>query len=145
MVVIERLAEGRDRRTKIIATIRPATSSEEALRELLQAWMNVARLNFSHGVPKEHLETIQRLRRLAAELEIPVAILQDLPRPKVRIARSPTGRRRSEPGRRSRSRRVRSREPRPAGGGRARGHTSHSEHDTRVRRPHKTRTREDVI
>ena len=86
MVVIERLAEGRDRRTKIVATIGPATSSEEALRALLQAGMNVARLNFSHGTPEEHLETIQRLRRLAAELEIPVAILQDLPGPKVRIA-----------------------------------------------------------
>jgi pyruvate kinase len=85
MVVIERLAEGRDRRTKIVATIGPATSSEEALRALLQAGMNVARLNFSHGTPEEHLETIQRLRRLAAELEIPVAILQDLPGPKVRI------------------------------------------------------------
>jgi pyruvate kinase len=85
MVVIERLAEGRDRRTKIVATIGPATSAEEALRALLQAGMNVARLNFSHGTPEEHLETIQRLRRLAAELEIPVAILQDLPGPKVRI------------------------------------------------------------
>jgi pyruvate kinase len=47
--------------------------------------MNVARLNFSHGTPEEHLETLRRLRRLAAELEIPVAILQDLPGPKVRI------------------------------------------------------------
>ena len=85
MVVIERLAEARDRRTKIVATIGPATSSEEALRALLQAGMNVARLNFSHGTPEEHRETIERLRRLAEELAIPVAILQDLPGPKVRI------------------------------------------------------------
>ena len=85
MVVIERLAEGRDRRTKIVATIGPVTSSEETLRALLQAGMNVARLNFSHGTPEEHRETIQRLRRLAAELEIPLAILQDLPGPKVQI------------------------------------------------------------
>ena len=83
--MIERLAEGRDRRTKIVATIGPATSSEESLRALLQAGMNVARLNFSHGTPEEHRETIERLRRLAEELAIPVAILQDLPGPKVRI------------------------------------------------------------
>lgn len=85
MAVIERLAEGRDRRTKIVATIGPATSSEAALRALLQAGMNVARLNFSHGTPEEHRETIQRLRRLAEALAIPMAILQDLPGPKVRI------------------------------------------------------------
>jgi pyruvate kinase len=85
MVVIERLADGRDRRTKIVATIGPATSSEAALRALLQAGMNVARLNFSHGTPEEHRETIERLRRLAEEVAIPVAILEDLPGPKVRI------------------------------------------------------------
>jgi pyruvate kinase len=63
----------------------PATFPEEALRALLQAGMNVARLNFSHGTPAEHLETIERLRRLAEALAIPVAILQDLTGPKVRI------------------------------------------------------------
>jgi pyruvate kinase len=83
--VIERLAEGQDRRTKIVATIGPATSAEDTLRALLQAGVNVARLNFSHGTSEEHLETLRRLRRLAAELKIPVAILQDLPGPKVRI------------------------------------------------------------
>jgi hypothetical protein len=82
---LKRLAEGKDRRTKIVATIGPATSTEEALRALLQAGMDVARLNFSHGTLEEHLETIQRLRRLAEELEIPVAVLQDLSGPKVRI------------------------------------------------------------
>jgi pyruvate kinase len=83
--VIERLHEGRDRRTKIVATIGPATFTEDALRALLQTGMNVARLNFSHGTPAQHLETIERLRRLAEALAIPVAILQDLTGPKVRI------------------------------------------------------------
>jgi pyruvate kinase len=82
---VKRLAEDRDRQTKIVATIGPATSTEEALRALLQAGMDVARLNFSHGTPEEHLETIQRLRRLAETLAVPVAILQDLSGPKVRI------------------------------------------------------------
>ena len=82
---VKRLAEDRDRQTKIVATIGPATSTDEALRALLQAGMDVARLNFSHGTPEEHLETIQRLRRLAETLAVPVAILQDLSGPKVRI------------------------------------------------------------
>jgi pyruvate kinase len=83
--VTARLAEGRDRRTKIVATIGPASSTEEALQALLEAGMDVARLNFSHGILEEHLETIRRLRRLADALQVPVAILQDLTGPKVRI------------------------------------------------------------
>jgi pyruvate kinase len=74
-----------DRRTKIVATIGPATSTEEGLRGLRVAGMDVARLNFSHGTREEHLETIRRLRRLDQEREAPVAILQDLAGPKVRI------------------------------------------------------------
>ena len=81
----ERLAEGRDRRTKIVATIGPASSTEEALQALLHAGMDVARLNFSHGTPEEHRETIRRLRRLAEEQQVPVAVLQDLTGPKIRI------------------------------------------------------------
>jgi pyruvate kinase len=83
--MIEHLAEGRDRRTKIVATIGPATSTEEGLTALLQAGMDVARLNFSHGTPEEHVETMRRLRRLAEALRVPLAILQDLAGPKVRI------------------------------------------------------------
>jgi pyruvate kinase len=81
---IKRAADG-ERRTKIVATIGPASSAEGTLKGLLKAGMNVARLNFSHGTAEEHLETVQGLRRLAAELEMPVGILQDLPGPKVRI------------------------------------------------------------
>uniref|UniRef100_UPI00397AA09B pyruvate kinase n=1 Tax=Salmonella sp. SAL4360 TaxID=3159881 RepID=UPI00397AA09B len=84
-VVTGRLAEDRDRRTKIVATIGPASSTEKALQALLEAGMDVARLNFSHGTREEHRETIRRLRRLADARQVPVAILQDLTGPKVRI------------------------------------------------------------
>jgi pyruvate kinase len=83
--------DGGDRRTKIVATIGPATSTAGALRALVQAGVNVARLNFSHGTPEGHLETILRLRRLAGALEVPIAILQDLTGPKVRIGEFAAG------------------------------------------------------
>jgi pyruvate kinase len=73
------------RRTKIVCTIGPATAAPAELRALIEAGMNVARLNFSHGTHETHGEVIAHLRRLAAELERPVAILQDLAGPKVRI------------------------------------------------------------
>ena len=73
------------RKTKIICTIGPATSSEERLGELLDAGMNVARVNFSHGDAAGHGQVIDRLRRLADERGTPLAILQDLGGPKVRV------------------------------------------------------------
>ena len=73
------------RRTKIVCTIGPATRSPEALRQLLQAGMNVARLNFSHGKHEQHAEVVSYLRALAEEMQQPVAILQDLSGPKVRV------------------------------------------------------------
>ncbi len=72
-------------KTKIVCTIGPATASEERLRELLQAGVDVIRLNFSHGTHADHQLVIERVRRLATELALPVAILQDLAGPKVRI------------------------------------------------------------
>jgi len=77
------------RRTKIVATIGPATESEERLRELLKAGLNVARLNFSHGSMEWHRERFELLRRLAAEHGVPLAILQDLSGPKVRVGAIP--------------------------------------------------------
>ena len=76
---------GMERRTKIVCTIGPATSSRAQLRALLERGMNVARLNFSHGEPAEHLAVIAGIRALSAELDIPTAVLQDLAGPKVRI------------------------------------------------------------
>jgi pyruvate kinase len=73
------------RKTKIVCTIGPATESPAQLQALLEAGMNVARLNFSHGNHTEHGQRITHLRRLAEELGTPLAILQDLAGPKVRI------------------------------------------------------------
>jgi len=73
------------RRTKIVCTIGPASSSEQVLKKLIQAGMNVARLNFSHGDYAFHRRVIRTIRRLERKLDRPVAILQDLPGPKIRI------------------------------------------------------------
>ncbi|MEM1000041.1 MAG: pyruvate kinase [Bacteroidota bacterium] len=74
-------------RTKVVCTIGPASSSEEMLRQLILAGMDVARLNFSHGSHEVHAETVARVRRLSEELNLPVAILQDLQGPKIRIGK----------------------------------------------------------
>ena len=73
------------RQTKIVCTIGPATSSEAALQALIEAGMNVARLNFAHGDHAQHGAVIARVRALAERLDAPVAVLQDLAGPKVRI------------------------------------------------------------
>ncbi len=73
------------RKTKIVCTIGPATESEEMLGNLIDAGMNVARLNFSHGTHESHLKTIQRIRKVAEKKRVPIAILQDLSGPKIRV------------------------------------------------------------
>jgi pyruvate kinase len=73
------------RRTKIVCTIGPVSASEKILKGLIQGGMNVARLNFSHGDYAFHRRVIQLIRRLERRLDRPVAILQDLPGPKIRI------------------------------------------------------------
>ncbi|HLW49052.1 MAG TPA: pyruvate kinase [bacterium] len=78
------------RRTKIVATLGPASESEPVLRRLIAAGMNVARLNFSHGTRAEHGGTIRRLRRIAGEAGVPLAILQDLQGPKIRVGLLPS-------------------------------------------------------
>ncbi len=85
-------------KTKIVCTIGPATASEERLRELLHAGVDVIRLNFSHGTQADHQHVIERVRRLANQLELPVAILQDLAGPKVRIGTFTNGTITLEPG-----------------------------------------------
>ncbi len=72
------------KRTKIVATIGPASRSPETLRALVDAGLNVARLNFSHGTHESHGATIADIRGVAATTGISLAILQDLPGPKVR-------------------------------------------------------------
>jgi pyruvate kinase len=72
-------------RTKIVCTIGPASRQPEILCQLIQAGMDVARLNFSHGSPAEHAENITRIRAAAREVGKPVAILADLQGPKLRV------------------------------------------------------------
>ena len=73
------------RRTKIVATIGPASGDSETLARMVEAGMDVARLNFSHGSPHEHAATAERVREAASRAGRQVGILQDLPGPKLRI------------------------------------------------------------
>jgi pyruvate kinase len=79
------------RRTKIIATIGPSSSSPEVIRQLVLAGMDVARLNFSHGSYEDHAKVIKALRKISAELDKPITILQDLQGPKIRVGILPGG------------------------------------------------------
>ncbi len=72
------------RKTKIVCTIGPATDSEEMLSRLMDAGMNVCRLNMSHGSYEEHAARIDRIKRLRAEKGIPIAIMLDTKGPEVR-------------------------------------------------------------
>jgi pyruvate kinase len=73
------------RRTKIVATVGPASESVDVLRQMVEAGLNVARLNFSHGSHAWHAQRIGLLRQLAEEAGRPLAILQDLSGPKLRL------------------------------------------------------------
>jgi len=73
------------RRTKIVATIGPACRDPETLARMVEAGLDVARLNFSHGTREEHAENVRRVREAADRVGRQVAILQDLPGPKLRI------------------------------------------------------------
>lgn len=79
------------RRTKIVCTIGPASDDASTLRALIAAGMDVARLNFSHGDPDTHARVAERLRDAAGREGRPVAILQDLQGPKLRIGRLDEG------------------------------------------------------
>ena len=79
------------RRTKIVATIGPASSSPEKLRRLISKGLNVARINFSHGKAEDHLETIRLIRKISEQLKKPVAILGDLCGPKIRVGEFQNG------------------------------------------------------
>ena len=74
----------RIKRTKIIATVGPASNSKEKLLELVKAGANVFRLNFSHGTHEQHLQVIKYIREINKEHNYNVSILQDLQGPKIR-------------------------------------------------------------
>lgn len=73
-----------ERHAKIVATIGPASEDEGIMVKLVEAGMNVARMNFSHGTHEQHAQRIERLRRISERLGQPIAILQDLQGPKIR-------------------------------------------------------------
>ena len=73
------------RRTKILATLGPGSSDEANLTKLIQAGVNVFRLNFSHGSAEEHTERAMTIRKIAKSLQMPVGILCDMQGPKIRI------------------------------------------------------------
>ncbi len=77
------------RRTKIICTVGPATSAPERLQALVEAGMNVARLNFSHGAYEFHAQTARYLRQISSQQGKPIAIMQDLCGPKIRLGTLP--------------------------------------------------------
>src|SRR5215472_4112496 len=74
-------------KTKIVATIGPASETSEMLERLIRAGLNVARLNFSHGDLAGHAERIERIRSAAKAVGRRVAIMADLPGPKMRIGK----------------------------------------------------------
>jgi pyruvate kinase len=76
-----------NRRTKIVATLGPASSDEETFRQLVRAGLDVARLNFSHGSHEQKLELIRMVRKIAAEEKKPLCILGDLQGPKIRTGK----------------------------------------------------------
>ena len=75
----------RDRFTKIVATLGPASSSRERLSALFEAGADVFRLNFSHGTQDDHRQRVDLLRALEKEYKHPIAILMDLQGPKLRL------------------------------------------------------------
>ncbi len=79
------------RRTKIVATIGPATESSERIKELVKAGATTFRLNFSHGDHSEHAKRIETIRQVAKELDVHIGILQDLQGPKIRLGRFKDG------------------------------------------------------
>ncbi|MDW7680956.1 MAG: pyruvate kinase, partial [bacterium] len=79
------------RKTKIVCTLGPATSSKKTITQLIEAGMDVARLNFSHGSHDDHARLAKIIQETAGELNKPVAILQDLQGPKLRVGKMKNG------------------------------------------------------
>lgn len=71
--------------TKVVCTLGPSSSRSSEIKAMILAGMNIARLNFAHGVPNDHLIILRAVRKASTQTRIPVGILQDLPGPKLRI------------------------------------------------------------
>ena len=89
--IVEKHEPAEAQRAKIVCTLGPATDHPERLAGLLDAGMDVVRLNFSHGTPAEHAQRLRLVRRLARERGKTLAILQDLQGPKIRTGRLERG------------------------------------------------------
>ncbi len=87
---LELNSTGKARKAKIVCTLGPASNSAEMIRDLMRLGMDVARLNFSHGTHSEHARVIDRLRKVAAQEDRTICILQDLQGPKIRTGRLKT-------------------------------------------------------
>ena len=77
------------KKTKIVCTLGPASDKKVIIKKMIKMGMNVARLNFSHNVHAYHLKVIRNIRQAARELNVPVAILQDLQGPRIRLGELP--------------------------------------------------------
>lgn len=86
------------RRTKIVATVGPATLEPDILRQLIKAGATTLRINFSHGTQTDHQKAIRLIRQTAFELNQPVGILQDLQGPKIRLGKFACGKISLQPG-----------------------------------------------
>ena len=75
------------KRTKIVATLGPATDTEEAIKSLIEAGANVFRLNYSHGEAQDHISRAEKIRKIAKEMDCYIGILGDLQGPKIRISK----------------------------------------------------------
>ena len=79
------------RDTKIVATLGPASSDEQVLRDMITAGVNVVRINFSHGTAQDHIDRVTSIRKLALEMGVHIGVLADLQGPKIRIAQFAEG------------------------------------------------------
>lgn len=79
------------RKTKIVATLGPVSTSEEMIARLITTGVNVVRLNFSHGTADEHIKRAEIVRKIALKLGRPVGVLCDLQGPKIRIGQFELG------------------------------------------------------
>ncbi|MCD6427031.1 MAG: pyruvate kinase [Caldisericaceae bacterium] len=78
-------------KTKIVATLGPATTTPEKIEALVKAGVDIFRINFSHGTENEHSEIIERIKQITGRFDFPVAILQDLQGPKIRLGKIKNG------------------------------------------------------
>lgn len=79
------------RRAKIVCTLGPSSNTYETIKAMAEAGMNVARLNFSHGSYEDHLKNINLIRKVSEDIDKPIAILQDLQGPKIRVNKFENG------------------------------------------------------